>query len=126
MKFVYIVITRVPKDDEEGNLYDDFLVYRRRDERDDDDELVLTEPPASWWSDNTQEKPVPVRLQNFSLGEVLICDEYGREVAGRGRKPSKWYVETEKFDSLEAAVARAQAVLEEDLKKLHEAWEKNR
>jgi hypothetical protein len=52
-----------------------------------------------------------LRVQNFTLGEVLLCDGSGREVVGAGRKPSKWSCVTEGFASLEAAVARAQEVL---------------
>lgn len=49
----------------------------------------------------------------FTLGEILILDESGREVAGAGRKPSKWYVTCEEFNTVEEAVARAQQLEEE-------------
>jgi hypothetical protein len=52
-----------------------------------------------------------VRVQNFTLGEVLICDEDGRELVGGGRKPSKWFCTTEEFGDLDTAVARAARVL---------------
>ena len=43
----------------------------------------------------------------FVLGEILILDSTGREVAGHGRKPEKWSVMCETYDTLEDAVARA-------------------
>lgn len=44
----------------------------------------------------------------FDLGEIVVADEGGRELVGRLRKPSKWDVGTETFDSIEEAVARSQ------------------
>jgi len=52
-----------------------------------------------------------LRVQNFTLGEVLLCDDDGREVVGDGRKPSKWGCSTEEFASLDAAVACSQQVV---------------
>ncbi len=43
-------------------------------------------------------------LEVFHVGEILILDDAGREVAGRGRKPSKWDVDIETFQVLEEAV----------------------
>ena len=55
------------------------------------------------------------RAQVFELGEILVLDdEYGREVSGRGRKPSKWDVDCESFSNIEAAVERALAVMNAD------------
>jgi hypothetical protein len=55
-----------------------------------------------------------VRVQVFTLGEILLLDgPGGREVVGPGRKPSKWMVTTEEFASLDAAIARAQKVVDE-------------
>ncbi len=45
--------------------------------------------------------------ENFALGEILLLDENGREYAGEGRKPSKWYVDVETFDTIEKAIKRA-------------------
>lgn len=53
---------------------------------------------------------IALRAPVFTLGEILILNEDGRELAGAGRKPSKWYVTTEEFDSLEDAVAKVQQV----------------
>jgi hypothetical protein len=54
---------------------------------------------------------VALRTPVFHVGEVLIVDEDGRELPYPGRKPSKWEVDVEEYDSVEAAVERAQAVL---------------
>ena len=48
-----------------------------------------------------------LRVEVFSVGEILILDASGREVSGYGRKPSKWDVQTEYFETLEEAVNRA-------------------
>lgn len=47
--------------------------------------------------------------QAFVQGELLVVDDYGREVSGKGRKPSKWDVEYELFDfvDLDKAVQRS-------------------
>lgn len=52
------------------------------------------------------------RAPVFALGEILVLDDAGREVAGHGRKPNKWDVGCEEFDTIEAATARAIAVSE--------------
>jgi hypothetical protein len=46
-----------------------------------------------------------VRVPVFVEGEILILEaESGREIAGHLRKPSKWFVEYEVYDSLEEAI----------------------
>ena len=50
------------------------------------------------------------RTQVFELGEILILEGEGeREVGGRGRKPSKWDVDVEYFDTLDEAVECSRA-----------------
>jgi hypothetical protein len=47
----------------------------------------------------------------FQLGEILIFKDDGeREVVYPERKPGKWSVTLERFDTVEAAVARSQQV----------------
>ena len=48
----------------------------------------------------------------FVLGEIMVLSG-GRELSGRGRKPIKWGVECEVFDTIEEAEARAIAVNQE-------------
>jgi len=43
----------------------------------------------------------------FTLGEILILGDDGREVSGVGRKPSKWFVVIEEFDTIDLAIQRA-------------------
>lgn len=63
-------------------------------------------------------KPAPAMLQLslrsrvFIPGEILVLDDGGREIGGRGRAPGKWDVSLEYFDTLEAAAARAAEVLD--------------
>lgn len=47
----------------------------------------------------------------FTLGEILICDENGRELDGIQRKAGKWYVEVEEFDNIDKAIKKAREVL---------------
>lgn len=112
----FAVVTRVPSPQEGGNFawYPPYLPVPLRDavargvqERNLDGEsydlahAVLPElrPFALWW-----------RAPVFTLGEVLIVDEDGREVAGHRRKASKWDVDVEVFDLLTQAIVRAEEV----------------
>ena len=47
------------------------------------------------------------RQEVFTLGEILVLDDSGREVSGHGRKPIKWYVETETFEDIEDAIQKS-------------------
>lgn len=54
-----------------------------------------------------------MRAPVFVAGEILILnEEFGREVDGRGRKPSKWDVGTEHFTDLPTALAKSAEVIE--------------
>jgi hypothetical protein len=96
----YLVITKIPTEEESkatgGNLAAVMELYKALDgqpgrhERIDPLTCVLV-----------------LRAPVFTLGEVLIVDGDGREMAGQGRKPSKWDVSYEEFDDPEQAVARA-------------------
>lgn len=103
----FIVITSVPPPGDQGNLA---LVLD-----------VFFEPPAT---PQNFDNPLPrlvdyvgqpmlalaLRAPVFTLGEVLICDFDGRELVGAGRKPSKWSVGAETFQTPEEAVKRAREV----------------
>lgn len=54
---------------------------------------------------------IGLRQSVFHLGEIIIINENGREVAAPGRKADKWSVDTEVFDNLEDAVKRAEEVI---------------
>lgn len=60
------------------------------------------------------------RMEVFHAGEILILDESGREYGYPGRKPSKWFIETEEFDDLSEAIARSMTAQEEDLARIKE------
>ncbi len=52
-----------------------------------------------------------LRSEVFTLGEILILDDpHGREISGKGRKPSKWGVTCETFATISEAIARAKEV----------------
>lgn len=53
-----------------------------------------------------------LRTRVFVPGEILVLDDGGREIGGRGRAPGKWDVTLEHFDTLEAAAVRAAEVLD--------------
>ncbi len=66
-------------------------------------------------------EPLGMEAMNFGVevfhrGEILILDIDGREVAGRGRKPSKWDVEVETFQVLEEAIECAHEVVRRKVK----------
>lgn len=48
-----------------------------------------------------------LRTQVFTLGEVLLVNDDGREIVGHGRKPNKWSVGFETFDDASKAVERS-------------------
>lgn len=50
------------------------------------------------------------RMEVFILGEILILDNNDRDF-GTTRKPSKWEVEIEEFDTLEEAIERSKEVM---------------
>jgi hypothetical protein len=69
--------------------------------------LTIIDDPAP----QDRHRLIEARLPVFCLGEIVILDRKGgREVAGRMRKPSKWFVEVEEFRSLKKAIARSHEV----------------
>ena len=103
MKFQ--VITKVPNEEEAaqgGNLA---AVL----------DLWQVDPAGQYGIECTRVDPMAtlltLRAPVFYIGEILIIDGDGREVAGLGRKASKWTVSTEEFDDLDAAVARARQAM---------------
>jgi len=59
--------------------------------------------------DLTKKQMVFCLVPVFGLGEILIIDSNGRTIPD-GRKPGKWDVECEYFDTIEDAVKRAKEV----------------
>lgn len=82
---------------------------------------VLTELPGpdngfmgrvapAWQALNIPGLVVAIRVAVFTLGEVLVCDDDGRELTGRMRKPDKWDVDVEWYPTVEQASIVAQAL----------------
>lgn len=78
-------------------------------------QVVETRHPGNDWTEVTE--PVPpmvglsLRRPVFTVGEILILGPDGRELGWPGRKPGKWDVDVEEFDTVDAAVDRAWGVL---------------
>lgn len=97
------VICRVPPNTEMGNLAAalDAMVEREQPGPDNNYNGVYESVGLAGLS---------LRMPVFTLGEILVMDDSGREIGGVGRKPSKWDVECREFDSLEEAVEFARSL----------------
>lgn len=124
-KYTFGVITKLPSNNEIGNMHSALL---KRDydseKRSEEDGFVLRPHYRDIGDediDNIDDKDLAwVLLPVFELGEVLILDgPYGREVSGQARKPSKWFVECEYFSDLEEAVNKSKEVIREYTKELY-------
>ena len=97
----FAVVTKIPDDAEPGNwtLGAPIGHISGHDER--GLEIVKHVPTQIF---------LKLRTAVFSLGEILILDDSGREVAGKGRKPSAWRVAIKSFPTIEEAVTCARKV----------------
>lgn len=101
------VITEVPPLKDSGNLAVSL-----------GEVCIQTEQPteANDWKGEYEDLGFPAALaiqkRVFNVGEVLILNDNGREIPYPGRKPNKWSVTCEEFDTIEAAVERACEVME--------------
>ena len=105
MNYNFYVITKTPDLFEEGNLYDEFGYGVGNDY---ENSYIVVGCPSSYCEYNPDYE---IKIQAFEEGEIIICDDSGREVCYPGRKPSKWDVEYEIFDNLDNAVERARELL---------------
>lgn len=113
--YSYEVITKVPPPGDSGNLAVAFDLHVVKKERSHANDFTETVQPIHEVIGVTA--MLGLRKPVFQVGEVLIVDGGGREVAYPGRKTSKWSgVESEVFDDVESAVARASEVLSKSLK----------
>lgn len=109
MKFT--VITKVPDPKQgTGNLALDLNVWFETEERSE----------KNGWEGGVSNAttvlgPMVMRLRTpvFRVGEILVIDSNDRDLWDR--KPSKWAVETEQFDTFEEAYARAKAAVDPTL-----------
>lgn len=99
------VVTRVGPPEEGGNLAVAMDLWREN-----------TPPsrldPLGTWRSVDVTLMLSLRTRVFIPGEILILDDAGREIGGRGRAPGKWDVRIEYCDSLEAAAKRAAEVMD--------------
>lgn len=110
MNVSYLVVTRVAAPETGGNMG---LVIPY---------LQMAEPSAlnGWTGMNVPVTRIPSlalytmlwRQPVFTMGEILIVDDDGREVAGARRKPDKWDVDVEGFDLVTQAIVRAQEIID--------------
>jgi hypothetical protein len=111
--YTFCVITKIPPPTERGNMYDTALV-RDHSEKEGGFPTYREIGPEEDMENMKTEDLIWAKLPTFDLGEILILDSpYGREVSGRGRKPSKWFVEFEHFTKLEYAIKRSQSLFQE-------------
>ena len=109
----FAVVTKVPRD-----ALADAVKYRVRGV---EEEVV-----------NADELPIPehdlrpvglVKVPAFRPGEILVMDDEGyAELSWPYRKPSKWGVEVELFDSPEEAVERSREVVEKFEQEWGDLW----
>lgn len=106
------VITRVPPPDEFGNMALDL------DVRIDPQAFGLDpiDTPMKKLVDLGLPPTVMLYVRHpvFFRGELLILDRDGREVASKGRKPSKWAVDYREFATIEEAIGCMRALSAED------------
>ena len=107
--YVFAVITEIPDADagQSGNLASATDLYR------------VVEPPSDTndWQSRVERVPIMLALNfrqpAFALGEILILNAgTDREIGGIQRKPSKWFIEYETFDTVEQAIERSREVAE--------------
>ncbi len=112
MDYTFAVIARVPDPDKSGGNMAVTFDLRIDPQVFGEDALSPPHPLADLGISPMH--ALYLRAPVFTLGEIVILDgTYGREVAGRQRKPHKWDVDVEHFFELEAAVQRAEAIYQE-------------
>ncbi len=99
----YGVITEVPDAETGHNMASAFPLYRIVDPEKLEVEVLSGEIGMIALTQ--------LRAPLFVLSEILILDDpWGREIAGQGRKPSKWGVKCETFPTIHEAIDRAKQV----------------
>lgn len=109
----YAVITAVPSTENEMNCSDEFLVKRPFCTGFGPEGNIVESLFCIMQDFKREDEHFRARLPVFFLGEILIVNRNGREIAGRGRKPSKWGVECAYFWTLRGARRRFAQLLKE-------------
>jgi len=103
----YGVITQVPELTEFGNLavaLGDIAIQIEQGNESND--------YTPRYQDVGYPAALAIHKRVFHVGEVLLLDDNGREIPYPGRKPSKWSVTCEEFDTVEAALDRAREAMD--------------
>ena len=88
------VITKIPDvDRNDGNLCNEIFVGDC-----DKSEKNIFFRPFKNIIENINKVKIPVQLEVFSLGEIIIVDNNEREIGGIQRKASKWFVGYKLFE----------------------------
>jgi len=107
----YCVITKTKSNYLLGNHYDDIAIKVWDDINKHD---ILAVGPDFTNKDYRDKLQIWIKLPVFYLGEILILDENYREIGGCERKPNKWMIEYEIFDSLEKAIDKSLQIKKEN------------
>lgn len=107
------MITGVPKLPDTGNCCDDFIMEGTYKEYDGEEKKAYF---VGTFAPDELELAGECKREVFQVGEVLILNDYGREIPYPGRKPSKWFVDYELYDDLDVALERARDVFENTTK----------
>lgn len=99
------VITKVPPIENGGNLATAIDILVETGKPHESNDYLGTYERVGFPAVLSLRRPV------FNVGEVLLLDDNGREIPYPGRKPSKWSVTCEEFDTVERALKRATAVM---------------
>jgi hypothetical protein len=111
MNYRYCVITELPSGGSRGNMAHD-LAYPTGEDGGLGPLYTTEYDSEKIDSKEAAEKLIQVESPVFEQGEIVVINEYGREVCGKGRKPKKWSVGYEVYESIDDAVARARQVSE--------------
>jgi len=118
----FAVITKIPNDHEGNYATSELVIYPNASEHVAGANIIVNPPEfdesmfedalvrkGSNTIDLTKKQMVFCLIPVFRLGEILIINSYDRTIPD-GRKPSKWDVNCEYFDTIEDAVKRAKEV----------------
>lgn len=115
MTTTYIVITHAPEPPDTGNLAALGPCWAQVEQPSQENDWNGKVVPLHEVDPHLAMAALTVfRTPVFYAGEILVVESTtGREIGGRGRKPSKWGVTYEEFVTIESAEDCARKVMEE-------------